>query len=34
MSAKIESKFGGQVTYWEGMVVSRNIPLNLYTYNL
>ena len=31
---KTESRFGSQVTYWEGTVVSRNIPLSLYTYGL
>ena len=34
MSVKTESRFGGQVTYWEGTVVSRSTPLSLYTYDL
>ena len=31
---KTEFGFGGQVTYWEGTVVSRNTPLSPYTYDL
>ena len=34
MSAKTESGFEDQVTYWEGTVVSHNTPLSLYTYDL
>ena len=31
---KIEFESGGQVTYWEGTVVSRSTPLSPYTYGL
>ena len=34
MSAKTEFGFGGQVTYWEGTMVSRNTLLIPYTYDL
>ena len=34
MYAKIESGFGGQVTYWECAVVSHSTPLSPYTYGL
>ena len=33
MFAKTEFGFGGQVTYWEGTVLSHNIPLSPYTYH-
>ena len=33
MSVKTESGFGGQVTYWEDTVVSRNTSLSPYTYD-
>ena len=34
MSTKIEFGPGGQVSYWEGTMVSRSTPLSPYTYGL